>query len=153
MANARKLAPRARFLWGGLGAMTPIVTSFLILDIETITGYLGSLGTEGGPILIAGYLIRVAGLFAVGGIWAMLHKLEYDPKKLFQLGIVAPAMITGMINASNVYDSRDPASEHASAVRITLISSAYAGDKAGDAKEDDSPVQQLIKGFLGKRGK
>lgn len=150
----RSMPTRTKFLWGGLGALTPVVTTFLIIDVETIMGYLNAaFGGEGNPFLVAGYGLRVIGLFVVGGIWACLHKQEYDPKKLFQLGIVAPAMITATINASNVYDGSHPEHERLSAVRITLVSSAYAGEDDDAKPRESSPVDQLIRGFLGKRGK
>ncbi|MDH3716097.1 MAG: hypothetical protein OET44_19880 [Gammaproteobacteria bacterium] len=148
------MSARKKFAWGGLGALTPIVTTFLIVDVDTIIGYLGDVfGEAGNPYLIAGYGLRVLGLFAVGGVWACLHKQEYDPKKLFQLGIVAPAMITATINASNVYNNAHPEHEQMSAVRITLVSSAYAGEKTAGEQRDSSAFDQLIKGFLGQRGK
>lgn len=147
------MSTRMKFVWGGLGALTPIVTTFLIVDVDTIIGYLNGIFSEAGdPYLLAGYGLRVMGLFVVGGIWACLHKQEYDPKKLFQLGIVAPAMITASINASNIYDNGHPEHERLSAVAITLVSSAHAADDStGDDKT--SALDELIRGFLGKRGK
>jgi len=148
------MSTRMKFVWGGLGALTPIVTTFLIVDVDTIIGYLNGIFSEAGdPYLLAGYGLRVMGLFVVGGIWACLHKQEYDPKKLFQLGIVAPAMITATINASNVYDDAHPEHDQLSAVRITLVSSAYADDNDPRKKRESSALDQLVQGFLGKRSK
>ena len=62
-------------------------------------------------------------------------------------------MITATINASNVYDNAHPEHERLSAVRITLVASAYAGDDDTDQRRDAGAIDQLIKGFLGKRGK
>ncbi len=91
-----------RFLWGGIGGLAPILATVLILEGETVARYLEELRQGGSILTVVGYGARVVGLFVVGGLWAGLHKSEADPKKLFQLGIVAPAMITGMISASNV---------------------------------------------------
>ena len=150
----QSMSTRMKFLWGGLGALTPVVTTFLIIDVETITGYLNTaFAGTGNPLLVAGYGLRVVGLFIIGGVWACLHKQEYDPKKLFQLGIVAPAMITAMINASNVYDGSHSEHERLSAVRITLMSSAHAAENDPGKPRESSPIDQLIRGFLGKPGK
>jgi len=149
----RTMSTRMKFVWGGLGALTPVVATFMIVDVETMIEYLNAaFGDEGSPFRLAGYSLRVLGLFVVGGVWACLHKQEYDPKKLFQLGIVAPAMITASINASNIYDNGHPEHERLSAVAITLVSSAHAADDStGDDKT--SALDELIRGFLGKRGK
>jgi len=150
----QSMSTRTKFLWGGLGALTPVVATFLIVDVETIMSYLNTaFGDTGNPFLVAGYSLRVLGLFIVGGVWACLHKQEYDPKKLFQLGIVAPAMITAMINASNVYDGSHSENDRLSAVRITLMSSAHAAENDPGKPRESSPIDQLIRGFLGKPGK
>ena len=101
-----------RFLWGGIGGLAPILATFLILEGEVIGRYLRDLGSGGSLLTLVGYSVRVLGLFIVGGLWASLHRSERDPKKLFQLGIVAPAMITGVLNASNVqFDPAPPPTE------------------------------------------
>ena len=65
---------------------------------------------------------------AIGGLWAYFHRSEVEPLKLFQLGIVAPAMITGMINASNVSNQAQPGDSAWLDLRFALISSAHAAD-------------------------
>ena len=62
-------------------------------------------------------------------------------------------MITATINASNVYDQNHPEHERLSAVRITLVSSAYADDSDPRKERESGALDQLIRGFLGKRGK
>src|SRR5215475_655055 len=89
-----------RFLWGGLGALAPTIISLAILDHTAVADYLANI--EGNAAWLGGYAFRVVVLFVIGGLWAYFHRAEIEPLKLFQLGIVAPAMITGMINASNV---------------------------------------------------
>jgi hypothetical protein len=141
-----------RFLWGGLGALAPTIISLAILDHTTLAEYISDIDEK--TFEIGGYAFRVLALFAIGGLWAFFHRTEVEPLKLFQLGIVAPAMITGMINASNV--SSSPGSD-ASAwldLRFELVSSAYAQDVStvGDdgSPPEPTPVQQFINGILGR---
>ena len=122
-------------------------------------------------ITVIGYAVRVFGLFLVGGLWACLHKSEADPKKLFQLGIVAPAMITGMISASNVHTDNgavarsqpqvtadvSPAAPQVSA-RAPNSSRGIPQDRfanretspGGQPPPDPKPVDEFIRGLLGR---
>ena len=126
-----------RFLWGGIGGLAPILATFLILEADIIGRYLSELGQGGSAMTVIGYVVRVIGLFIVGGLWASLHKSERDPKKLFQLGIVAPAMITGMISASNINAESMPAAEDVAMARPPAV--AAAPDAAATARAPGSP--------------
>jgi hypothetical protein len=145
-----------RFAWGGAGALAPILTSLLMLDVDNLSTYIQHAFQSGGELYeLLGYSVRIALLFLVGGIWAFLHKMESDPKKLFQLGIVAPAMITGMINASNVREERLPAAPDnppAISFSLSLISSAYAetDEETQPKPEEPSPGKKFIKGLFGR---
>lgn len=81
------------------------------------------------PIVLLSYVLRVTLLFYIGAMWAYLNKGEKSPLKLFQLGIVAPALITILINANNVHKNTDKAVSEAIAQNtryISLIPSVYA---------------------------
>ncbi len=80
---------------GGLGALTPVIMNLLVVDLNVLFVNLTFFS-------FLGYLIRVIVLFYLGGLVAYLHKDEKMPIKVFELGIVAPALITALINASNV---------------------------------------------------
>ncbi|MBI4420626.1 MAG: carboxypeptidase-like regulatory domain-containing protein [Gemmatimonadetes bacterium] len=95
---------KRKALLGGIGALTPLILNLLVVDIATVLS-----GLE--PLVVVGYAIRVGVLFFVGALWASLHKTETDPKKLFQLGIVAPAMIVGVINGLNARPGSGESSE------------------------------------------
>jgi hypothetical protein len=83
-----------KILLGGIGALTPIIMNLLVLDFKILSDLTW--------IVFLGYLIRVVVLFYLGGLVAYLHKNEKSPVKLFELGIVAPALITALLNAQNV---------------------------------------------------
>ena len=158
-----------RFLWGGIGGLAPILATFLILEGAIIGHYLSELASGGSVLTVIGYGVRVIGLFVVGGLWASLHKSERDPKKLFQLGIVAPAMITGMISASNLNAETaiaSPSGEMASAP-VTRPAPAPSAPVPSEAPSrsviphreeprtqpppDPEPVKSFIRGLLGRR--
>lgn len=142
----------SRFLWGGLGALAPTVISLAILDHSSLVDYIANMDEE--TFKLVGYGFRVVVLFAIGGLWAYFHRSEVEPLKLFQLGIVAPAMITGMINASNVSDQVRPEDSAWLDFSISLISSAHAEETAqpppAPPPSQQSPVDQFINGVLGR---
>ncbi len=141
-----------RFLWGGLGALAPTIISLAILDHSLLADYAANIDEE--TFKLVGYGFRVLALFAIGGLWAYFHRSEVEPLKLFQLGIVAPAMITGMINASNVSDQVRPEDSAWLNFPISLISSAHAEETTqpppAPQPDQQSPVDQFINGVLGR---
>ena len=94
--DRRRLSSKERIFIGGVGALVPMFATFPVED------YLEFLYYPDRIQLVSGFLIRALALFAVGSFWVYLHKSEHDPMKVFQLGIVAPAMILGVVNANNV---------------------------------------------------
>ena len=109
-----------RIYLGGLGALTPILLNLLTVDCRTIFVGLTLL-------VFLGYLLRVVVLFYIGGLVAFLHREERSKFRLFELGILAPALITGLLNGSHV-QTFSWAGEVASRVTIPpfLGLSAYA---------------------------
>lgn len=91
MAGARRYTKRDKVLIGGLGALTPLVLPLLSVDLqnwwENLTVF-----------VLLGAMLRISALCYLGGIVAFLHKDENSPIKLFELGIVAPALITGLLH-------------------------------------------------------
>ena len=95
--------------------------------------------------------MNVLSLFVIGGLWAWMHKTETDPRKLFQLGIVAPAMITAMMNTANM-NVKD-GEQHAFDLSFSIVSTAYAAHTSDKAKTTQtlSPLDKFIRGFLKRR--
>lgn len=135
-----------RFFWGGFGALAPMALSLAILDHSALADYLANI--EQKTFELAGFGFRIAALFGLGGLWAYFHRAEFEPLKLFQLGIVAPAMITGLINAGRVAETQ--AQEVAwLELPFALVSSAYAQD-APPPPSEPSGFDQFIDGVLGR---
>lgn len=137
------MTTRQKILIGGLGALTPIAINLLVTDIKVLL-----LGLT--TIALVGYLIRVVILFYLGGLVAFLHKDENSPLKLFELGIVAPALITGLINAANIDIPKTRAAPAAQPVgSINLVRPAYAQRPQEErVKTFSLPKENLAQQFL-----
>jgi SPOR domain len=155
---------RTRFLIGGVGALVPILLNLVVVDLETQLQSVTMLS-------VTSYLLRTCALFAVGGIVVtVFNSDEHVPAKLFQLGIVAPALLTALLNGHNVdvtklnkpnVAARAMSDASTSAAKFgwrwpDLISSAYAQAEEKSAKQfkeftlpDETPVQQITRGFFG----
>lgn len=79
-----------RILIAGSGAVVPMVTGFLVVDVSHVAEYL-SIG------LIIGYMLRALALFTLGAISGLINSNIRDRATLFQIGISAPAVIGGII--------------------------------------------------------
>lgn len=109
-----------RFLFGGIGALMPVLLAIASLDL----GQNFSLGN------ITGIVIRYGVLFCIGGFVAYLHSDENKPIKLFEFGIAAPAMLTSLM-AANALPGSQPKKPPANNDRVGfsfLVSSAQAAE-------------------------
>jgi len=143
---------------GGVGALTPIIMNLLVIDLNVLLLKLTLFA-------LLGYAIRVIVLFYLGGIVAFLHKDENNPVKIFELGIVAPAMITALINAGQIDVPKVSAPAASSSIgAIHWVASAYAQEppqvdstrKAIIAAKiktfsmpEESKIQQFWRGLIG----
>ena len=141
---------RKRFLLGGLGALAPVFVLLLAVDLEqSLAG--------ASPFKMLGYGVRVAVLFAIGGLIAWLHETENVPFKLFEIGVGAPALLAGLLTSGAVGPAGS--SKPAGAVSWLPVSAAYAQGNTTpekpDAKEFTAPRQSkggtFLEGLLGTR--
>lgn len=144
-----------KILIGGLGALTPIILNLLVIELEALLLKLTLFA-------VIGYLIRVIVLFYLGGIMAFLHKDENNPIKIFELGIVAPALITAMLNAGQIDLPRmksRPENRGISFHRLIPAAQAQTPTRQDSTKLDiktfslpqETPIQQLWRGLTGSR--
>ena len=152
--RGKELGRVGKFLIGGLGAMTPIVMSLAIIDVSLLSGFWQDVRTAGFDAFdaIGGYLIRAIFLFLLGGIWVWMHSSVKDRVKAFELGIVAPAMIVGILNANNA-KIESPASDGQSQAhyvgRVMIVPASYVEKSHSGTKP--STIKCIVKGFLGQR--
>ena len=137
---------RKKIIIGGLGALTPVIMNLLIVDFEVVFVKIALFA-------FIGYVIRLVVLFSLGGFVAFLHKGENSPMKIFELGIVAPALIIGMVNAGRVPILKaPPQTAETSAASFSLIPSVYAlPPQEEEVKEfslpKESAIQQIWRGL------
>ena len=142
---------------GGLGALTPIIMNLLVIDLEVLFLNLTLFA-------VFGYIIRVIILFYLGGMTAFLHKDEDSPVKIFELGIVAPALITALINAGQIDIPKVALPETTAKIStIQFVTSAYAQtpqekdttkiEMKTFSMPKETTWQQIKRGFLGWRSK
>jgi hypothetical protein len=89
------MGPMQRFYIACLGALTPIITNLLVVDLNTS---LNNLHVIDGLT----YAVRLFALCAAACVVVFLNSDEERPVKLFQLGIMAPALLTSIINGAAI---------------------------------------------------
>jgi hypothetical protein len=87
----RITASQKRFLIGGLGALLPSLLYLLTLDFEAVFSKLT-------PPVVLGVLVKTIVLCVVGGAWAYFHAGERSQVKLAEFGMLAPAIISGLVS-------------------------------------------------------
>jgi hypothetical protein len=138
---------------GAMAGITPLLVSLISVDVELLMdGFV--------PAIVIGYLIKAIGLMALGAFVVFVNS-ECDYKKAFQLGLMAPALVVGTINANNFNEAKQeiinleselgnstadmiqPEIEATSFFRnigFSLISSAYAGGENTLIGKHDRPT-------------
>jgi hypothetical protein len=148
-----------RFFIACLGALTPIITNLLVVDLNTTLNNLSVI--EG-----ANYAIRLCALCASACVVVFLNSDEVRPVKLFQLGVMAPALLTSLINGATIsLKANAQASQNAAIQSLpqksefpSLIGTAFAqpapSPEAAPVKDCLLPAQlnttqQILKGLIG----
>jgi hypothetical protein len=100
-----------RALLGGLGALLPIFLTFAYVEgqlvVEFVQQIIAAWDQSGVQIALvvanlSGLIAQVVGLFLLGAVWASVQTTETDTaRRIVQLGLVAPAVLTTLINANN----------------------------------------------------
>jgi len=118
-------------------------------------------------IALFGYGLRTLLLFYLGGLVAFLHKDEHSPFKLFQLGIVAPALITAFINGKNIETPESPTNIGQNIYHAERITSPAPAPPPASSVRDtiqigavktfrllqETPSQQLLRGLIDSKPK
>jgi hypothetical protein len=137
--------PKHRFLFGGIGALMPVLLTVISLDLAVAFSNEAAFTTAN----IIGIAIRYAGLFCIGGFIAYLHDDERKPFKLFEIGVAAPALITSLV-AANAVQNANGSNMNGASAEAWFIPSAIA------AERPDQPPQAPIRsagGFFGDVGR
>ena len=139
---------------GGLGALTPIIMTIALADAGVLLRDIDNLSGQEFYAAIAGWAVRWGALFFAGATWAWLNAKGLDAKKAFQIGMVAPAIITTGLNANNVDFSKSGDLEPAQSASATSIAPAVYiqidNHTAPPPPPKPAPGKCFIKTILGK---
>lgn len=92
--RGKPVKPSMRFLIGGSGAIAPFVIGAITVDLAVVLSDLTLLA-------FLGWAVRLVIYFLIGGGYVLIfNKTVEDQAQIFQLGIIAPALLAGFINAS-----------------------------------------------------
>jgi SPOR domain len=146
-AQDSSVGSRQRFLVAGLGGVSPVLVSLLVIDLQTLL-------LKVTPILVISYLIKILALFALGGLIGWLHKNEHELFKLFQLGIAAPALITAGINGTRI-PLPEAVPVTTTRASFSLVGEAYAQPAQHPTTKQfsypqETANQQIARGLFGK---
>jgi hypothetical protein len=145
---------RQRLFIGCLGAMAPIVANLCVVDLNTVFSHLL-------PLEALTYFARLVGLCAAACLVIYFNNDEFRPIKLFQLGIMAPAIITQMLNGAAVINKTPssptpPPPAHSGWLLIPQANAQPAGSPhvapaVHDCTKPQDPTvsQQVLKGLAG----
>jgi hypothetical protein len=146
----KNLGLSKRLFIGCLGALAPILVNLYVVDLQTtLTNLL--------PLKALSYAVRVLALCVI----VYLNSDEVLPAKLFQLGIMAPAMLTSMLNGAAIANKTpsNPTTTPPAHSSWLLIPEASAQPAAApqvaptvrDCTKPQDPTvsQQILKGLVG----
>jgi hypothetical protein len=108
------LTTKERCLYGGLGALAPVITTALTLDLVVVF-------SNPDPPTVVAWSVRCILFFLVGGFVAFLHKTESDAWRCFVIGISAPALITTGFSGRAVNNTTPRFAE-----KLTFLDYAFA---------------------------
>lgn len=151
-----------KFYIACLGALTPIITNLLVVDLNTSLHNLSAI--EG-----ITYAIRLFALCASACIVVFLNSDEQRPVKLFQLGVMAPALLTSLINGATISIKANTQAPMNPGIQTplpkqanfpSLIGTAFAQPAPAPAPQTTpvkdcllpaelSTTQQVLKGLIG----
>lgn len=136
----------ARFFCGGFGGIVSLVALLIVSNGEPLASYVTNLSVPGVGGKFVGYLIKATGLFGLGAFWVWINS-EKDKLRAFQLGIAAPAIITGMIAT---YEAKNQDNRHQNRAdqAFSFVSTAHAQVAPPDSSRPSSVFQDIIGGIL-----
>ncbi len=148
---------RGKMVLGCVGAVTPVILNLLIIDAQN----LANVNVYG----VVGYFARVFALLFCGCVIIYLNSDETKPVKIFQLGLAAPALLTGMMNANIAAEATKAGAAQTKAAAVqqssgvffpSFVGTAFAQSGESDSQLADctrpktpTATQQFLRGFTG----
>jgi len=144
---------KQRLFIGCLGALAPILVNLYVVDFQTVLPNVL-------PLEALSYAVRLVALCLSACLVVYLNSDEARPVKLFQLGVMAPAMLTSMLNGAAIANKTPSAAPPAAPAHTwLLVPEANAQPSPSPPAEapvldctkqqDPSVSQQILKGLVG----
>ena len=152
----RPLNKRERVFYGGLGAIVPIVVELLAINYREMFVKASSFAdiiSYVSPGILVGYALQSAILFAAGGAYVFfIHAKENNPSKLFQLGIITPALLSSL--GGNIGATDTSTISAVGRTESIFIATAYAQETKSPkaASREGGFTEEFLKGFSLLRG-
>jgi len=139
---------RERVILGGLGASAIGVASFPLKDYGLVDA------DPNTPFVIGGWVLRVLLFGSIGAVWAYMHSDENNRMRVFQLGMVAPAMLAALLSANGITGKpiNTELTERSAGISLSsiFVSTAHAQQSPGsDQPTRPSPTSSIVRGLLG----
>jgi hypothetical protein len=148
LAGGSRMTDKERIALGAIAGALVAIIGYPLTGFESIAAYKSEGAFEEGLILAAGLALRAVGFAFLGGLWAYLHRSESDRLKVFQLGLIGPAMVSAMVSANLNKIEGDPVQPVAFNLP-GLIALAYAQTTTPTGTLKPSSWDILIRGILG----
>ena len=140
-----------RIRLGALGSLAPFLVNAAVADPVTVFSAITATA-------MLGYGFRVVGLMTLGALVAWAHGKETNSLRLFEVGIIAPALVTTMMNAAAARDSTVSAAKAQQVTAALFIPrAAYAQSSYSSGRDTvyafdappESRLEQFWRGFTG----
>jgi hypothetical protein len=140
------LSVTERVVFGAIGALLPIFTNVLVVDLALTF-------TDLTPSAAVGFICRVVVLIFFGGLVGYANGKEHSVWKLLQLGAAAPALLVAIVNGHQFKEgqTRNQAPlQHETQVGFSLVAPVYAFEPSAPSSDPDGPsLREFWRGFLG----
>ncbi len=152
-AVVEKLKGWQRAFWGALGGLAPVLLALAVVEGAIVADFFNEIGDPERKNLaigeIVGFVLRTGGLIVLGAVWALLHKRIGSAAHAFELGVLAPAMVSALINGANIGQL---GSADASAwLGIPFISTAHAQPTTTPKEPKPSIFKCILDGARGRK--
>lgn len=160
LAAPQLLSGKKRIALGAIGGVVVAAATYPFGD----RGYVDLL-IQLDWLEISSFTLRLLICSLAGGFWGYLHDAEHSPIRAFQIGIVAPATIAGMVYANDIgtgsaMGKQEALSSATVSVLATLPRSPIGTAQAGGSlliqqtppppEPPSDTVTRVLKGLLGK---
>ena len=136
------MTDRERIAIGAIAGALVAIVGYPLSAYESI------MSLQEGLLLAIGLAFRTFAFAFLGGLWSYLHRSENDRVKIFQLGLLGPAIVSAMVSANAAKLESEAVSTAAWQIP-SLISPAYAQARPTTPQLPPTTWDSILRGLLG----